>query len=247
MQVEPSSVTGVGLIGPRADDFKEALRALLGREPDEILTPALPYSIIVRNDHVRPIALLGVRFDMVSRQVKTYSVVHYADTLRNPEKGDLKPGAMRFICAEPRYTDLVLRREDTVDQRGPMNLKNLRTVLRISASVDCAAFDDGEFHGPDTLGVFERFESEREAEIAFLEEVLLPDCAIETLLKHTLDASAGQSEDPALAARRTLAKRLQEGFIEGGIPEVAARVAAWRHRISLWRSGCDRETAIPSV
>lgn len=236
MQIEPSSVTGVDIIGPRATGFTEALAELLGRTPDDVISPAVPYSIIVRNNHVRPLALLGVRFDMVSRQVKTYSVVHYADTLRNPEKGDLKPGAMRFICAEPRYTDLVLRRETTVDQRGPMNLRNLRTILRINASIDCAAFDNGEFHGPDTLGVFERFEAERDAELAFVDEVLQPDCDIETLLKKTLENSASQSDDPAQAARRALAKKLQEALAQGGIPEVAARVSAWRPRIPLWRA-----------
>jgi hypothetical protein len=155
--------------------------------------------------------------------------------LRNPDKGDLTPGAMRFVCAEPRYTDLVLRRESEIDQRGPMNLKNLRTVLRISASVDCAAFDDGQFAGPDSLGVFNRFESEREAERAFLEDVLKPDCVIETLLKDALEIPAGGAQDPALAARRALAKRFHEGLVEGGIPEVAALVQNHRLRIKLWR------------
>ena len=68
---------------------------------------------------------------MVGAQAKSYSVVHYADTLRHPEKRTLTPGAMRFVCAEPLYTDLVLRRAAEVDRRGPMNLENLRTVLRI--------------------------------------------------------------------------------------------------------------------
>jgi hypothetical protein len=235
MQIELSSVTGVDILGPRSAGFTEALTELLGRAPCDVITPAIPYSIIVRNSHVRPLALLGIRFDMVSRQVKTYSVVHYADTLRNPAKGDLTPGAMRFICAEPRYTDFVLRRETTIDQRGPMNLRNLRTILRINAAIDCAAFEDGEFHGPDTLGVFERFEAERDAELAFLDEVLQPDCNIETLLKLILENTASQSDDPALTARRSLAKKLQEGLTRGGIPEVAARVSAWRPRISLWR------------
>src|ERR1019366_2104729 len=143
--------------------------------------------VIARNSHSRAVALLGVRFDMVGRQAKTYSVIHYADTLRYPEKADLTPGGMRFVCAEPRYTDLVLRSERAIDQRGPMNLNNLRTVLRISASLDCAAFDDGQFAGPDSLGVFDRLEGEREAEIALLEEVLQPDCAIETLLKQAME------------------------------------------------------------
>src|SRR5580658_8338914 len=111
MQVEPSSVAGVELIGPDAQGFRQAVELLLGRAPDDVLKPALPYSVIARNNHSRPLALLGVRFDMVGRKAKPYSVIHYADTLRYPEKANLAPGAARFVCAEPRYTEMVLRRE----------------------------------------------------------------------------------------------------------------------------------------
>jgi hypothetical protein len=185
------------------------------------------------------VALLGIRFDMVGRRAKPYSVIHYADTLRYPEKANLAPGAMRFVCAEPRYTDMVLYREREIDQRGPMNLKNLRTVLRIKASLDCVAFDDGQFDGPDSLGAFDRFQSEREAEITLLEEVLeevlKPDCAIETLLEQALEISAEQSRDRALLARRTLAKQFYQGLAAGGVDELAARVRNHRLRIPLWR------------
>src|SRR5207302_165751 len=147
------------------------------------------------------LALLGIRFDMIARNRKPCSVIHYADTLRYPEKASLIPGAIRFVCAEPLYTDLVLRRAHAVDRRGPMNLGNLRTVLRISASLDCAAFDDGQFAGPDTLRSFDRFETEREAEIALVEEILKPDCAIEKLLAQAMEIPAAESRDPARIAR----------------------------------------------
>src|SRR5580693_8765055 len=183
MQVEPSGVPNVNLIGPGAGGFEEAVQLLLGRAPDSVLKPALPYSVIASNNDSRAVALLGIRFDMVGPQAKSYSVIHYADTLRYPEKATLTPGAARFICAEPLYTDLVLRRAVEVDQRGPMHLANLRKTLQIRAVLDCAAFDDGQFAGPDSLGAFDRFENEREAEIAFVEEVLKPDCAVEKLLQ----------------------------------------------------------------
>ncbi len=108
--VDPSSVPNVELIRTGRRRVRRSLESILGRAPDDVLKPALPYSVIVRNGDARAIALLGVRFDMVGAQAKPYSVVHYADTLRHPEKADLKPGAMRFVCAEPLYTDLVLRR-----------------------------------------------------------------------------------------------------------------------------------------
>jgi hypothetical protein len=101
MQVEPSTVAGVDLIGPNAPQFRGAVELLLGRAPDKVLKPALPWSVIAINNRSRPMALLGVRFDMVGHKAKPYSVIHYADTLRYPEKANLAPGAMRFVwcCA----------------------------------------------------------------------------------------------------------------------------------------------------
>lgn len=236
MQVEPSSVANLDLMGPDAEGFGDAVESLLGRTPDSVLKPALPYSVVASNNDSRAVALLGIRFDMVGPQAKSYSVIHYADTLRYPEKAALTPGAARFICAEPLYTDLVLRRAAEVDQRGPMNLANLRKTLQIRAELDCAAFDDGQFAGPDSLGAFDRFESEREAEIAFVEEVLKPDCAVERLLTQAIEVSPAKVRDRALLARRVLAKRLYEGLAAGGVDGVAALARSHRFRIRLWRS-----------
>ncbi|HTA41460.1 MAG TPA: hypothetical protein VK789_03375 [Bryobacteraceae bacterium] len=228
-------VSSVELIRPRDAAFDEALKTILGRPADDVLKPALPYSVIVRNRDARAIALLGMRFDMLGPKAKKYSVVHYADMLRHPEKADLRTGAMRFVCAEPLYTDLVLRRESVVDQRGPMNLKNLRTMLRVSASIDCVAFEDGQFSGPDSLRAFERFECEREAEIAFLAELEQGGCAAGAVLARAMDIPAEQSRDRGLLARRALARRLQQGFTTGGAAEMAMLAANHRLRLQLWR------------
>jgi len=228
MKIEPSSVAGVDLIGPDAPEFEPALESLLGRKPCDVLKPALPYSVIARNHAPRVVALLGIRFDMLGAHAKSYSVVHYADTLRYPEKADLISGAMRFVCAEPLYTDLVLRRDSSVDPRGRMNLDRLRQSLRIRATIDCAAFADGQFAGPDSLGAFDRFERERNAEIALLDEISRKDCEIEALLAQAMEA-------PAVPARRVLARRLHEGLLAGGPDEVAIRARNHRLRLKLWR------------
>ena len=232
--VEPSGINGVELIGPDATEFSEALESILGRPADDVLKSALPYSVIARNKDARAIALLGIRFDMVGRQAKPYSVVHYADMLRHPEKANLKPGAMRFVCAEPLYTDLVLRREREVHLRGRMNLDNLRTMLRVRASLDCVGFSDGQFAGPDSLGAFDRFERERDAEMALIAEVDKPECGIEPVL-HAMEIPVAQARDRALLARRVLARRLHEGFEAGGLNEMTARARNHRVRIKLWR------------
>ena len=141
---------------------------------------------------------------------------------------------MRFVCAEPRYTDMVLCGEREIDPRGPMNLKNLRTVLRIRASLDCAAFDDGQFAGPDSLGAFHRFQSERDAEMALIGEVGKCEFAVDTLLR-AMEIPVERVRDRAPIARRVLARRLHEGFEAGGLDEMTARARNHRVRIQLWR------------
>lgn len=226
MHIEPSGVADVELIGPDAPEFERLIEALAGGRPDAVLKPALPYSVIARNSGVRPIVLLGVRFDMVSGQKKPYSVVHYADTLRYPEKTSLAPGAARFVCAEPRYTDMVLRRADAVDGRGAMNLENLARAVRVAASLDCVAFADGQFAGPDSRGAFDRFRREREAESALIEEVRQAGPAVGALLAKEIETSG----EPA---RRALAKQFHAALAAG---ELDMRVANHRLRIPLWRA-----------
>jgi hypothetical protein len=232
MKAAESTVKCVKMFGPDAPEFETHLVEILGRAPRELLRAALPFSVIVENASDRPVALLGVRFDMVGPKAKTYSVVHYADTLRNPEKADLGPGAIRFICAEPAYTSLVLRGEVVANTRGRMNLDNLRRMLQIRATLDCVAFDDGAFHGPDTQGAFGRIMDEREAELALLGEVARleaePVAQLEALLFEAV-------LDPSDRSRRAVARKLIEGLESGGRDELNARVKGYRCRIPLVR------------
>jgi hypothetical protein len=230
MHIEPSRVPDVELIGPDAVEFGRAIEVLMGGAPDEVLKPALPFSVIVRNNGTRPLVLLGVRFDMVSRQKKPFSVVHYADTLRYPERASLGPGALRFVCAERRYTDMVLRRAGGVDARGAMNLENLAGAARVAVSLDCVAFSDGQFAGPDSHGAFHRFGRARDAESGLVEEVRQAGSAAGELLAKAIGISG--EHDPAVMARRTLAKEFHAALAGG---ELVARVANHRLRIPLWR------------
>jgi hypothetical protein len=219
-----SSVTGVDLITFEHADFDAAIETLWGRGPDEILAPALPWSVIARNRSPRTVALLGVRFDMTSGTGKVYSVVHYADSLRNPAEADLVPGGIRFVCAEPLYTRLVLHRESQIDPRGPMNLANLRKALSIRASVDCVAFDDGLFTGPDSLNAFDRLARERAAELELLAALLAQPASEDFLLR--------ASENAGL---RVLARKLHEALASGGDAEMRKRAAGHRCRLPLHR------------
>jgi hypothetical protein len=227
MKITPSGVAGITLVGPESGEFDAALAPLLGRAPRELLAPALPYSVIVENRCTRSISLLGVRFDMVGSHAKPYSVIHYADTLRNPEKSDFLPGTARFVCAEPSFTALLLRRDSDLSSRGRNNLDNLRRMLNFRATLDCVAWDNGRFEGPDSFGAFGRLAQQREVEAEFKAMVVASD-EPERLLNDAVD-------DPAHRARRALAMKLLEGFEEGGQEEMLARARNHRLKIAVWR------------
>jgi hypothetical protein len=228
MQVEPSDVRGVDLIGPGDSGFEAAISSLLGRAPGDMLIPALPYSVIVRNGYTLALALIGIRFDMKGRGNRSFSVIHYADMLRHADHAALTPGAMRFVCAEPLYTDMVLRGADEIGPRGPMNLEKLRATSAGRVSLDCAAFADGTFAGRDSLKAFDRFQAERAAELAFVAEVLRPGCNVEALI-----AEAGEPSAPG--GPRALARKLSQALEAGGRDAALARAREHRVRISLRR------------
>jgi hypothetical protein len=110
-----------------------------------------------------------------------------------------------------------------------MNLDNLRKVLSIRASVDCVAFDNGQFAGPDSNRAFERLERERDAECELVGEVLgkesLGEPEMEAFLKHAME----------VPARRDIARRLSSALQVHGKAELLTRTRAHRCRIPLWR------------
>jgi hypothetical protein len=229
-------IEGVRLIVPGGEEFERELEPLLGRAPRELIAPALPYSVIVANDSDRAIALLGIRFDMTGPYAKPYSVIHYADTLRNPEKSDLQPGVRRFVCAEPSFTALLLRRDDDLSSRGRNNLGNLRKMLDLSASIDCVAFDDGRFEGPDTENAFDRLAKQRQTEASFLIEVVsmsAPDA------DGFLRAAA---EDAGDRARRMLARKLLDALESGGPDGMMRQASQHRFKMAVWR-----ESTLPPI
>jgi hypothetical protein len=229
MKITPSSIAGITMVGPESEEFEQALTPLLGRASRDLISPALPYSVIVANNSARSISLLGVRFDMTGPHAKPYSVIHYADTLRNPEKSDFLQGTARFVCAEPSFTALLLRRDDDLSSRGRNNLDNLRRMLGLWATLDCVAWDDGRFDGPDSFGAFERLAEQRETEATFASMVLSAgDREAERLLNEAAD-------DATYRARRALARKLLEGLQAGGREEMRARARNHRLKIAVWR------------
>lgn len=221
----------VALHLPGSERFEEALRTILGGAPGEWLKPALPYSAIAENRSGEAIALIGIRFDLTSRKGKKMSVIHLADTLRNPEKSEFAPDACRFFCAEAEYAAVAARRGADVSRRAQMNLQNLRTMLRVRASVDCIAWCDGRFDGPDTGAAFERFTRQRGAEQSLISSVLDGQIRPDDLIKE-LNCSD--------SARRALAGKLLDALTANGADGMLECARLHRLRAALVRVGTEK-------
>ena len=229
MKVTPSTVPGITLIGPDEAAFRPALAMAGSAVPLEQLTAALPFSVIVANQSERAVALFAIRFDMLDAKAKPCSVVHYADTLRNPEKAGLPPGAFRLVCAEASFTALALEGRAPA-ARTRLNLANLRKMLQTRASLDCAAFADGTFAGPDSLGAFDRLAAERQQEAEFIEAFMRVAGQPATALEHVMKVA---SEGDRI--RKAQARRLLEAFASGGFDAMQLRALGHRTRIALQR------------
>jgi hypothetical protein len=104
-------------------------------------------------------------------------------------------------------------------------------MLGIRASIDCVAFADGQFAGPDSREAFGRLAHERDVESELVGQVLSvadQPSGLERVLR-------GAVEDAGERARRTAARRLLEALRQGGLTEALARARDWNYRISLWR------------
>ena len=159
MKIHPSQIEGVE-IGPATD-----------------LPPlATEFGVMITNWTDQTIAFVGVRFDLIRPDGRLAASVQYGDMLRFPEVADFVPGGTRFVSIEHGVTESVrqgLRVEDHLGYRRILtNLQGLRRMLGISVSLDCIAFADGRFFGPDLGEAFTRLCSEREAELQFRSRIL---------------------------------------------------------------------------
>jgi hypothetical protein len=230
MKVTPSAVPGIAIISKEDPGFAEALARTVDAVSLDRLEAALPFSVIVENRSPHSVALFAVRFDMLDGKAKPCCVVHYADTLRNPEKAGLPAGASRFVCAEASFTALAVEGREPAPSRTRLNIGNLKRMLQIRATLDCVAFDDGSFSGPDSLAAFDRLNAERNTEMEFIASVLhlsdRPAVAMEAIMKAATNGDRVQKNQ---------ARRLLEAFASGGLDGMTAKARSHRPRIELRR------------
>ena len=159
MKIYPSQIEGVE-IGPATD------LPVLAKE----------FGVLIDNRTDQTIAFVGARFDLILENGRPAASMQYSDMLRYADQADFVAGGSRFVSIEHGVTESV--RHGSVLENNPgyrrilMNLEGLRRMLGIGASLDCIAFADGRFFGPDLGGAYPRLCSERATELQFQLRIL---------------------------------------------------------------------------
>ena len=155
VDIRPSPIPGIELIGPSHPEFKDIVAGLLpGRNSHADLEPILPYSILVRNSGTRTVVSYIVCFEFTR-----------ADGTRGPNRNQVRD----YRTSEPKLKGSIshlitpiggLTQAIAAGGSGSLSenrgyAEEIAQFAKVTVFLDAAAYDDGEFVGPDLYGHFE--------------------------------------------------------------------------------------------
>jgi hypothetical protein len=151
----PSPIPGIELIGPSQPEFKDIIATLVpGQSSRANLAPVLPYSVLVRNSGTRTVVSYVVCFEFAR-----------ADGTKGPDRNQIRD----YRTSEPKLAGSVshlitpigeLTQAVAASRSGSVPptqgyADDLGQFTTVTAFLDAALYDDGEFVGPDIHGNFE--------------------------------------------------------------------------------------------
>jgi len=166
LEVLPSPISGIELIGPSQAGFEGIVEKLVpGPGSRTALEPVLPYSVAVHNSAERTVVCYTIRFDysangrpaasVLTRDYRTSepklvgAVFHLIAPLGAVTQA-IATGGSPLLPQDPSYPALMKRIHD------------LRQSPRVVASLDSVVYEGGEFVGPDVSGSFESINAKTE-------------------------------------------------------------------------------------
>lgn len=167
----------VSLVGPASPEFIPTLRQILTERQIEALKPALPFSVVIKNNSARAIAATGVLFETTQPDGRKYQYYNRVVDLHSPSSAFLSAGQVRFeSLARPLKWAVNLRRVDLFlghpdYQRMLVRVADFSLAKTTTAILDFVVFDDGKFVGPDSCGQFFHIENEGRIRSSFALEL----------------------------------------------------------------------------
>jgi hypothetical protein len=186
------SLSGIALVGPSDPAFLLAVQALIGAANFPSYEPALPYSVLVRNDTSRPIIDVCVIFDVTQVNGKKDGSLASGWGNIPPSAGAvplLAPGAQLLASAVRGYAYTTPRRNPPPADLAA-RLAELSSAASIMVSLDSVLFADGTLAGPDTRNNFVQYSQRLAADRDLAAAVLSYQSGSVSGLQSYLDSEA---------------------------------------------------------
>jgi hypothetical protein len=239
--VESTGVPGVALIAPTEPNFETYAAVVLGTQVLEDLRPILSTSMILENGSQKRIVYYGARFQYIGSEGYPVTNLIYIDMRTRGVAKPLSPGERTLVSFEPSLTYLIVQ-GGASSAKGRTEyrawLENLAAVAargRITASLDCVIFEDGQFAGADHANHFNVLKVREAAHAEFLqgfqERSLLGEDALKawlgTLVSSPAVIRAGSSDKWRASELGRLARKCSFSLQQkGGLAFVKDEVLA---------------------
>ena len=164
---EMSAVSGVSLIAPNSPMYDAAVHDLVPKLGDRtVLSPILPYSVVVKNVGARDIHTIIVRYEYINGTVKNPTGAFIAPQ----QRGQFAAGAAELFTPSGALRNFI-RRDRNAYELALRNLPQVADSLTVRVSLDGIVFEDGEFLGPDKTETFKYLRYQVESFQEVLSEV----------------------------------------------------------------------------
>ncbi len=157
----------VEVLSNGSSGYLKAWDALMPEMSTSLFAPILPFSIIVRNTSGMPLRGLTVLYVLQSKTGKENKFQFSARNLDSGTAPILRPNGYRFYSPSAPANDAVLyKRPELLSLMKPPLASVASTLAKsqsVKVSVEIIVDSNGDFRGPDRLGVFAAAKEEERA------------------------------------------------------------------------------------
>lgn len=159
--VQPSTITGIEILGPQSPDFTAAVARIVGSAQPPTLAEWLPYGIVIKNNSSQAVAGVCVVWTMAldagplgSAGGGCSSTQWYGSPSNQLQPGQAALAIPPQILHTPRDLKPFLRGTASLG-----NLPNYQGAQRVGVSVDSVIFASGQYVGSDTISEYESLQA----------------------------------------------------------------------------------------
>jgi hypothetical protein len=157
--VQPSTISGIEIIGPQAPDFAASVAQIVGTDQPGNLTAWLPYGVVVKNNSPQALAAMTVVWTETLdagplRPVQRDYWSWFNAPLKYVQPGSAVLAIPQNMLQQPRNLTAFSA------GRGLGNLPNFQRAQRIEVALDGVVFASGQFAGADTYSAYEEYQAQ---------------------------------------------------------------------------------------